>query len=140
MIYISKRVRFCASHRLHNPSLSDTENRRIFGECNHLNGHGHNYEVEVVVKGQPDPKTGMIVNLTRLKEILDIHVVQVADYKSLDTDVPFLSGRISTTENVAVAIWETIAPHITEGTLHLVRVRESENNVIEYTGPGDKIL
>ena len=137
MMYVSKRVRFSASHRLHNPRLAEAENRRLFGACNNPNGHGHNYEVEVVVRGTPDPETGMVVNLTRLKEILETRIVGPADYKSLDRDVPFMKGRISTTENLAQSIWEEVAPQLDRGELHLVRVRESENNVVEYTGPDE---
>ncbi len=135
MMYVSKRSRFSASHRLHNPRLSAEENRLVFGACNHVNGHGHDYELEVVVRGTPDPLTGMFINLTRLKQIVDEHIVQPAAYKCLDSDVPFMRGRISTTENLALAIWEVLAPLLPVGSLHLIRIRESENNVIEYTGP-----
>lgn len=134
MMYVSKRVRFSASHRLHNPELTDEENRRLFGLCNHPNGHGHNYEVEVVVRGRPDEASGMFINLTALKGILDECVVSPANYRSLDHDVPFMKGRISTTENVAISIWEVLEPRLPPGSLHLVRIRESENNVVEYTG------
>ncbi len=135
MMFISRRVRFSASHRLNNSELSAEENRTLFGACNNPHGHGHDYEVEVVVRGSPDPRTGMFLNLRQLKEILAIHVVAPADRRSLDHEVPFMRGRISTTENLAVAIWDEVAPRLPGGTLHLVRVRESENNVVEYTGP-----
>lgn len=134
MMSVSRRASFSASHRLHNPELPAEENLRVFGACNHENGHGHNYEVEVVVRGSPDPRTGMVVNLSVLKELLE-DVVGQARYKSLDRDVPFMKGRISTMENVALGIWEAIEPRIPSGRLHLVRVRESENNVVEYSGP-----
>ena len=75
MMYVSKRARFSASHRLHNPALPDDENRRLFGLCNNPNGHGHDYEVEIVVRGEPDPRTGMVINLSTLKELLETHVV-----------------------------------------------------------------
>ncbi len=135
MLYLTRRVQFSASHRLHNPALSDDENRALFGACNNPNGHGHNYEVEVVVRGLPDAATGMIINLADLKELLEEHVVQVANHRSLDHDVPFMKGRLSTTENLAVAIWEAISPYLDDCDLHLVRVRESENNMVEYSGP-----
>jgi len=137
MMYVSRKVRFSASHRLHSDELSDEENRTVFGPCNNPNGHGHNYEIEVVVKGDPNPVTGMVVNLRDLKTLLDERVVSAAHYHSLDQDVPFMKGRISTTENVALSVWEAIASHLDRGELHLVRVRESTNNVVEYTGPGD---
>ncbi|HMS15493.1 MAG TPA: 6-carboxytetrahydropterin synthase [Planctomycetota bacterium] len=135
MMYISRKARFSASHRLHNRDLSDDENRELFGACNNPNGHGHNYEVEVVVRGTPDPRTGMVMNLRDLKDLLDTLVVTPASHKSLDKDVPFMCGRLSTTENVALSIWEILSPHLPPRALHLVRVRESENNVVEYTGP-----
>ena len=135
MLYITKRVQFSASHRLHNPELSDEENREIFGLCNNPNGHGHNYEVEVVVKGEAAPDTGMVTNLRTIKQVLEDFVLKPAAHRSLDHEVPFMKGRLSTTENLAIAIWDVIVPHIVEGTLHLVRVRESENNIVEYTGP-----
>jgi 6-pyruvoyltetrahydropterin/6-carboxytetrahydropterin synthase len=136
MMYVIRRARFCASHRLHNPELSAAENRAIFGPCNNPHGHGHNYDVEVTVKGDAERKTGMVMNLRDLKELLDKRVVLVADHRSLDHDVPFMRGRISTTENLAIAIWEELEPHLPRGSLHLVRVRESENNTVEYGGPG----
>lgn len=136
MMFISRKARFPASHRLHNPELSDEENRVVFGACNNPNGHGHNYEVEVVVRGDPDPRTGMVMNLRTLKDLIDEHVVSPASHRSLDRDVPFMKNRLSTTENLALSIWEALAPRLDGAQLHLVRVRESENNVVEYTGPG----
>jgi 6-pyruvoyltetrahydropterin/6-carboxytetrahydropterin synthase len=136
MMYISRKARFSASHRLHNRELSRAENLELFGPCNNPNGHGHNYEIEVVVRGSPDPRTGMVMNLRDLKDLLDQLVVEPAEHKSLDTAVPFMRSRLSTTENVALSIWEVLEPHVKPATLHLVRVRESENNVVEYTGPG----
>ncbi len=135
MLFVTRRAQFSASHRLHNPGLSDRENRALFGACNNPNGHGHNYEIEVVVRGVPDPATGMIINLSELKAILHENVVKVANHRSLDHDVSFMKGRVSTTENLAVAIWEVVEPHLKRDSLHLVRVRESENNMVEYRGP-----
>ena len=136
MLYLTRRACFSASHRLHNPELSSDENRELFGPCNNPNGHGHNYEVEVVVAGTPDPRTGMVMNLRGLKAVLDSEIVAAAHHRSLD-EAPFMRSRISTTENLAMAIWDTVAPHLPDGLLHLVRVRESQNNMVEYTGPED---
>ena len=135
-MYVIRRARFCASHRLHNEALSAEENRTLFGPCNNPHGHGHNYDLEVIVKGEAEKKSGMFMNLRELKELIDRWVVDVADHKSLDHDVPFMRGRISTTENLAIAIWDELAPRLPKGSLHKVRVRESENNAVEYTGPG----
>ncbi len=135
MMYVSRRARFSASHRLFNPAFSDDENLRVFGACSNPHGHGHDYEVEVVVKGEPDPNTGMFINLRDLKDVIQRRVIDVADRRSLNHDVPFLAGLIPTTENVARRIWDVLAPDLPDGALHLVRVRESENNVVEYDGP-----
>ena len=135
MMLISRKARFSASHRLHNPALTPGQNVDLFGPCNNENGHGHNYEVEVVVRGRPSEDTGMVMNLRTLKDLLEDLIVTAADHRSLDHDVAFMKGRLSTTENVALSIWETLEPRIQEAELHMVRVRESENNVVEYTGP-----
>ncbi len=135
MMYVVRRAQFAASHRLHNAALSAEENRAVFGACNNPHGHGHNYELEVVVRGEPDPRTGMFINLRELKDIIERRIIEPADRRSLDHDVAFMRGRISTTENLAIAIWEELAAELPRGSLHLVRVRESENNMVEYTGP-----
>lgn len=134
MMYLTRRARFSASHRLHNPELCEDENRVLFGACNNPNGHGHNYEIEVVVRGLPSPKTGMVTNLRDLKHLLEDEIVAEAHHRSLD-EASFMKGRISSTENLALSIWECLEPRIREGELHLVRVRESENNMVEYSGP-----
>ena len=136
MMYVIRRARFCASHRLNNAELAPDENRALFGACNNPHGHGHNYDVEVEVRGNADPKSGMVMNLRDLKDLIDRYVVDVADHRSLDHDVPFMKGRISTTENLAIAIWEELGPRLPHGALHRIRIRESENNAVEYTGPG----
>jgi 6-pyruvoyltetrahydropterin/6-carboxytetrahydropterin synthase len=136
MMYVIRRARFCASHRLHNPELSPDENRALFGPCNNPHGHGHNYDLEVVVRGEAAPRSGMVINLRELKDLIETHIVLAADHRSLDHDVPFMKGRISTTENLAIAIWEELVPRLPRGSLHKVRLRESENNAVEYTGPG----
>jgi 6-pyruvoyltetrahydropterin/6-carboxytetrahydropterin synthase len=137
MMFVIRRARFCASHRLHNPDLPAAENAALFGACNNPHGHGHNYDLEVVVKGEAEPRSGMVMNLRDLKDLIDRRIVEAADHRSLDHDVPFMKGRISTTENLAIAIWDELQSGLPPGALHLVRIRESENNAVEYTGPGD---
>jgi 6-pyruvoyltetrahydropterin/6-carboxytetrahydropterin synthase len=136
MMYVIRKARFCASHRLNNPELSAEENRALFGACNNPHGHGHNYDLEVVVKGEAERKSGMFINLRDLKDLIDRCIVEPADHRSLDHDVPFMNGRISTTENLAIAIWQELEPRLPPRSLHKVLVRESENNAVEYTGPG----
>ncbi len=138
LVEITRREEFSASHRLHNPDLSDGENRRLYGICNNPNGHGHNYELEVTVVGDVDRGTGMVMNLTDLMRILREHVLVEVDHKHLNHDVPFLQGVIPTAENVAIALWERIQPeieHFRGCRLHRIRLYESRSSFVEYQGP-----
>lgn len=134
MILITRREVFSASHRLHNSSLSDEENISIFGKCNNPNGHGHNYTLEVVVAGEIDSKTGYIIDLKQLKEIIIENIIKKVDHKHLNYDVDFLVGVIPTTENIAVKIWEQLVDKLPSGKLHSIKLHETENNYIEYKG------
>ena len=132
--YLSRRTTFCSSHRLHSPSLSDSENKSVFGKCNSENGHGHNYELEVTVRGQISPKTGMLMNLTDLKAIIDETIVSEVDHKHLNLDCPSFEGINPTAENIAYVFWNLLKTKIPKGALFEVRVRETENNVAYYRG------
>ena len=134
MLYITRREVFSSSHRLHNTNLSDEENKTLFGKCNNPNGHGHNYTLEVVVAGEIDPKTGYVVDLKQLKEIIIEYVVKKVDHKHLNHDVDFLDGINPTTENFAVKIWEQLVNQIPSGKLFSIKLYETENNYIEYKG------
>jgi 6-pyruvoyltetrahydropterin/6-carboxytetrahydropterin synthase len=125
MIFLTRKIEFSASHLYHNPDLSPEENRRIFGKCNNPNGHGHNYRLEVTVAGEPDPVTGMVLDLKDLKEILEREVMQRMDHRFLNYEVAELQGKIPTCENIAQVIWNLLEPKITTGTLHRVRVYET---------------
>lgn len=134
IVEITRREEFSAAHRLHDPRLSPEENARLYGPCN--TDHGHNYAVEVTVRG-PVPGSGMVIDLNVLMVILREEIVSVVDHKHLNRDVPFLSGVIPTAENLAVAFWNRIAPRLRgfEGTrLVSVRVHESRDNHVEYRG------
>jgi 6-pyruvoyltetrahydropterin/6-carboxytetrahydropterin synthase len=134
---ITRREEFSAAHRLHNPALSLAENQNLYGICNNPNGHGHNYAVEVTVRGPVPEGTGMVMDLNRLMLILREELVDVVDHKHLNLDVPFLSGIIPTAENVAVAFWKQIEPRISafEGSrLHRIRLYESRSNFVDYLG------
>ncbi len=134
MIYVSRREVFSTSHRLHNPALSDDENLEIFGKCNSPNGHGHNYILEIIVGGEIDEKTGYVIDLKLLKNIIIENVVSKVDHKHLNFDVDFMNGVNPTTENFAVKIWEQLEHKIPSGSLYAVRLHETENNYIEYKG------
>jgi 6-pyruvoyltetrahydropterin/6-carboxytetrahydropterin synthase len=133
-VHVTRVVRFNAAHRLHNPAKSDEWNRRTFGKCNNPNGHGHNYTLEVTVAGEPDPDTGYVIDLARLKQIIEERVVAELDHRHMNLDVDFLQGILPSTENVAVAIWHRLADSLPSGRLVAVKLWETENNVAEYRG------
>lgn len=133
-VYVYRRAHFSAAHRLFDPALTDEQNAALFGGCSNPNGHGHNYYIEVCIAGVPDAKTGFVIDLKKVKQILHDQFLDAVDHKNLNTDVGFMRGINPTTENIAVAAWNRIAPFITEGTLHSVRIYETENNFAEYRG------
>ena len=136
MIHITRRERFNAAHRLFREDFSDEQNMEIFGKCSNPNWHGHNYELCVTVKGEINKETGFLVNLKRLSLIIRETVIVQLDHKNINLEVDFMKGKLASTENLAVGIWEQLEPHIIElGTgLHCVKVTESENNFVEYFG------
>jgi 6-pyruvoyltetrahydropterin/6-carboxytetrahydropterin synthase len=134
MVYITRKSHFSASHRLHNPAWPDAKNDQVFGKCNNPNGHGHNYEVEVTVAGDPAADTGMVMDLKQLAELVENEVVEKVDHKHLNIDVDFLRGVVPTAENIAIAIWKILAPRIPGGKLHSIKLYESDNNFVEYRG------
>ena len=125
MVYLTRKAEFSASHLYHNPSFSAEENRRIFGKCNNPNGHGHNYTLEVTVKGKVDPRSGFVVDLKQLKEIMQREVLDAMDHRFLNKEVPEFFTRIPTTENLAIVIWERLASKVVNAKLHRVRVYET---------------
>lgn len=135
-VYISRKARFAAAHRYHNPAWSEAKNREVFGPCNHRFGHGHNYELEVTVAGEVDPETGMVLNLREIDEILEAEVVTRMDHRHLNEDLPEWRDRVPTTENIAIAIWERIEPKLSRrhARLHRVRLYESPDLYAEYLG------
>lgn len=133
-VYVTRKVHFNAAHRLHNPDKSEAWNRETFGKCNNPNWHGHNYELEVTVEGEPDPETGFVVDLSAVKEVLHERVVDKLDHKNMNKEVDFLDGVLPSTENVAVAIWEELEGALPAGELHRIRLYETPRNFVEYRG------
>ncbi|KAJ3092284.1 hypothetical protein HK102_008936 [Quaeritorhiza haematococci] len=135
-VYVSRTESFAAAHRLHSPMLSDEENLAVYGKCNNRFGHGHNYKVEVVLKGKVDPKTGMFINLTDLKACMKTAIMDVMDHRHLDLEVPFFKENPSTAENIALFIWDNMQRHLppNAGALYEVRLHETDNNVVVYRG------
>jgi len=136
MIFITRRERFNAAHRLFSPTWSDEENYQVFGKCANPNFHGHNYELFVTVKGNIHKSTGYCVNLSELSSLLNEKIIKKLDHKNLNLDVDFLQGIIPTSELVAVAIWQQIELPIKGlgAELHCVKLVETENNYVEYYG------
>lgn len=133
---VTKRVEFSASHACRNPSLSDAENERLFGTASNPNGHGHNYAVEVTVEGDPDPLTGMVLDLKVLKDILAEEVLGPYDHRFLNHEVPPFDRIVPTTENIAADIWRRLEPRLAKGRgrLHAVRVYETGDLYVDYFG------
>lgn len=136
MIYITRRERFSAAHRMFREDWSDDENFKVFGKCSNPNWHGHDYVLYVTAKGEVPGETGLFMNITRLKEIIREKIISKTDHKNLNLEVDFMKGKIPTTENLAIAIWNELKPEIErEGAmLHCVKLCETENNTVEYYG------
>lgn len=134
MIYLTRKAEFSASHVYHNPEMSPEENRRIFGKCNNPHGHGHNYTLEVTVKGEVDPRSGFVVDLKQLKEILNREVIEALDHRFLNQEVPEFQKTIPTTENLAIAIWQRLQGKMTVAQLHRVRVYETHDLFVDFYG------
>jgi 6-pyruvoyltetrahydropterin/6-carboxytetrahydropterin synthase len=136
MIYLTRRERFSAAHRMFRQDWSDEKNLEVFGKCSNPNWHGHNYILWVTVKGEPSVDHGFVLNANILKEIILKKVINKLDHKNINTEVDFMKGEIATTENLAVAVWNELKPEIEkEGALlHCIKIEETENNYIEYYG------
>lgn len=134
MIYLTRKCEFSASHYYHNPEFTPEENRRIFGKCNNPNGHGHNYTLEVTVKGTVNPQSGFVVDLKDLKEILNREVLDALDHRFLNKEVPEFATQIPTTENLAINIWKRLEQRFEQAKLHRVRVYETIDLFVDYYG------
>lgn len=134
MIYVTRRSQFSAAHRLFNPTFSDERNEIIFDKCNNPRGHGHNYTLDVTVRGIPDHETGYVIDLKILRDIIEAEIIEKVDHKHLNYDVEFLAGLIPTAENIAITFWNILEKKISAETLHAVKLYESENNFVEYFG------
>ena len=134
VVYITRRETFAAAHRLSKPELSDEENLKLFGKCSNPNWHGHNYTLEVIVAGEVDSDTGFVMDLKDLKEIVRKNIISKVDHKNLNLDTDFMNGKIPTSENIVIAIWNELENKITKGKLFSVKLYETENNYFEYKG------
>lgn len=133
-VTVTRRLRFNAAHRVHNPALSDERNRVLFGKCNNPHGHGHNYTLDVSVAGEVDPETGYVTDLSALRQLVEREVVNDLDHHNLNVDVAFMQQVIPTAENLVVAIWRRLAPAVAPRELVRLVLWETENNYVEYDG------
>jgi 6-pyruvoyltetrahydropterin/6-carboxytetrahydropterin synthase len=138
-VYITRQVHFNSAHRLHNPDFSQKWNESKYGHCTNPHWHGHNYVLEVTVRGQPDADTGYILDLSELKRILYRAVVDKCDHRNLNEEVDFLRGIIPSTENLVIAFWNQIERHLTAGELYRVRLYETPRNFADYFGPNPPV-
>ena len=136
MIFLTRREQFSAAHRMYRDDWTDKQNSEVFGKCSNPNWHGHNYILYVTVKGNISDELGFVMNLDKLKSIMRVKVIEKIDHKNINLDVEFMRGKIATTENLAVAIWNELKSAIEkEGILlHCVKIQETDNNSIEYYG------
>ncbi|HVJ04807.1 MAG TPA: 6-carboxytetrahydropterin synthase [Candidatus Saccharimonadales bacterium] len=134
MIYLTRKAEFSAAHYYHKPEWTPEENQRVFGKCANLNGHGHNYTLEVTVAGEVDAVTGFVIDLKLLKDILSREVLDDFDHRHLNKEVPEFLTLQPTTENLAVAIWKRLDSKLHAVKLHRVRLYELPDLFVDYYG------
>ncbi|EEI90972.1 6-pyruvoyl tetrahydropterin synthase/QueD family protein [Sphingobacterium spiritivorum ATCC 33300] len=136
MIFITRRERFSAAHKLYREDWSSEQNENVFGKCSNPNWHGHNYELFVTVKGEVNPETGFLIDLKKMKEIILHHIIEKLDHRNVNLDVDFMKGKLASTEYMAIEIFNVLNPLFEEHNviLHSVKLVETENNYVEYFG------
>ena len=136
MVYLTRVEHFNAAHRLYNEAWSDEKNHEVFGKCANANWHGHNYELHVTLKGDPHPETGFIFNAKTLGDLIKDVVIEEADHRNLNVDVPFMAGKLTSAENFAIGIWNELKPHVEKkgAQMHCVKLYETPRIYVEYYG------
>jgi 6-pyruvoyltetrahydropterin/6-carboxytetrahydropterin synthase len=135
MVYLTRHEHFNAAHKLYNPNWTEEKNVEVFGKCANSNWHGHNYELIITIKGQVNQDTGFLMDVKVLSGILQQYVCEKLDHKNLNMDVDFMAGKLASTENLAIAIWQQIVPHLPTGVaLHCVKLYETPRICVEYFG------
>ncbi|MGN6645599.1 MAG: 6-pyruvoyl trahydropterin synthase family protein [Cytophaga sp.] len=139
MIYVSRQEHFNAAHKLYNPNWSEEKNNEVFGPCANANWHGHNFDLIVTVKGEPDPDTGFVIDLKKLSILIREKITDKVDHKNLNLDVDFMIGKMASTEVLAMEFWKILEPHISHisngrGKLHSIKLYETPRNFVEYFG------
>jgi 6-pyruvoyltetrahydropterin/6-carboxytetrahydropterin synthase len=136
MIYVTRRENFNAAHKLYREDWTEQQNFEVFGKCANVNWHGHNFNLFVTVKGEPHPLTGFVIDLKLLSKFIKELIIEELDHKNLNLDVPWLKGKMASTEVIAIEIWKRLAPVLVEHNcaLHCIKLYETENNFVEYYG------
>lgn len=135
MVYLTRVEHFNAAHRLYNPAWSYEKNEEVFGKCANENWHGHNYEIYVTVKGEPDADTGFLMDVKKLGLLIKEHVTEKIDHRNLNVDVEFMKGKMCSTENLVVGIWHELKPHLPSTVqLHSIKLYETPRIYVEYFG------
>jgi len=136
MVYLTRRERFSAAHRLYHPDLSDAENEQRYGPCANPNWHGHNYILWVTIRGEVNPDTGYVVDLKEISRVIREKVILKLDHKNINLEVDFMKDQFISTENLAKGIWNELQPSVRDlgVDLHSVKLQETENNSVEYFG------
>ncbi|MHA8052204.1 6-pyruvoyl trahydropterin synthase family protein [Aquirufa sp. Wall-65K1] len=138
MVYVIRKEHFNAAHRLYNPNWSEEKNEEVFGPCANKNWHGHNFELIVTVKGNPDPETGFVFDLKELGKLIKKEIIDKVDHKNLNMDVDFMRGKLASCENLVMEFWKILAPKIksasTSAELHKIHLVETNKNSVEYYG------
>jgi len=135
MLYITRIEHFSAAHKLYNQGWSREKNEEVFGKCANENWHGHNFELYVTLKGWPDPDTGFVFDVKKLSLIVKEHVIEQLDHKNLNEDVPFMKDKICSIENLVIAIWDQLEPHLPANVkLHGLKLYETPRIFVEYFG------
>ena len=135
MVYLTRMEHFNAAHKLYNPAWGQEKNDEVFGKCANENWHGHNYELYVTIKGEPDADTGFLFDVKKLSLIIKEHVIEKLDHKNLNLDVAFMKGKMCSSENLAIAIWEQLQLHLSTGVqMHCIKLYETPRIYVEYFG------
>jgi len=136
MIYLTRRERFNAAHQLFNPDWSAEKNFKVYGKCSNPNWHGHNYELFVTIKGEINEKLGYVADLKLLSKIIKEKVINELDHRNINLEVSFMKGKVASTENLTISIWEVLSPHVKDmgAEIHKIKITETENNSVEYFG------
>ena len=135
MVYITRIEHFNAAHKLFNPAWSKEKNEEVFGKCANENWHGHNFELYVTIKGEPDVSTGFVYDVKKLSLIVKEHVIEKIDHKNLNIDVDFMKDKLCSIENLVIGIWNELSPHLPpQVQLHCLKLYETPRIFVEYYG------